>query len=289
MSRAQNLTEIWNLYTSQVLNEKTSKKSKEGPGPVELNDPNAGKLAEKEKTGPDGVKGLVKPTEAGHIGARPSVKKTKVKESTKKITKTAINNSMKSTFDKLFEEVMGDESQDLAALGVDVGGADDAGGELDEFGGEEVTVTLTSDQVECLRAILAQLDGEDEMDAGLEDVPADDEGLDTETEEDNQEKAKKDEEDAEEGKDGADQVKEATDLKEVPASAGQSLTKVGNNKVGDKTSKLAKSSKADGKVNATVDGKGKDVPDSAGEGLTKVANNKPNSKIKGGNQEFFGV
>ena len=95
------------------------------------------------------------------------------------------------------------------------------------------------------------------------------------------------EEDAEEEEEGA--MKEATEMKEVPDSAGASLQKHSSIKVGDKTSKLAKSGKADGKVGSVVDGQGKDLADSAGLGLTKHSANKPHSKIKGGNQEFFGV
>jgi hypothetical protein len=89
-------------------------------------------------------------------------------QSAKKIEEDNINNSnimSKSTFDKLYEDVMGDESfaltrEDDLDMGDDLGGDDMMNGD-DEMGGD-VTVTLTSDQVDVLRDILGQLDGDGE-------------------------------------------------------------------------------------------------------------------------------
>ena len=88
----------------------------------------------------------------------------------------SINNSnimSKSTFDKLYEDVMGDEnlalSQEMELGGDDMMGGDDLGGDdLGDEGGD-VTVTLTSDQVDVLRDILGQVDGDGE-DVGDEDL-----------------------------------------------------------------------------------------------------------------------
>jgi hypothetical protein len=292
MSRAKNLLDIWDLYSKQVMTEKKILKvSKPGPGPVDLNDKTAGDIADKHETGPDGVDNFDGPAFDRNISdlktmsdkdkeKKPYVSKLnvsveKIDVELQKTTKTIINNNMKSTFDKLFEEVMNtDGAQDLEALGIDAGGEDAAvsdEGMGDEGMGGDVTVTLTADQVDVLKAILSQLEGgSDEMsdEAGESD---DDMG---------------DEEDAEYAPEG---MTENIEAKEVPDSAGQALTKHSHMKVGDKTSKLANKGKADSKVTATVDGVGKDVPDSDGESLTHVKNNKPHSKIKGGNQELFGV
>ena len=69
-------------------------------------------------------------------------------------------NTNKSTFDRLFEDVMGGD------LDVDLGAHDDMGGDDlgmdDEMGGEDVTITLNADQVSVLKDVLSQLDGGDD-------------------------------------------------------------------------------------------------------------------------------
>lgn len=307
MSQAHNLLEIWDIYSKQVIAEKAPGKpaqkmsKKPGPKPMDLNDKGVQGFGQKD-TGPAEAEGV----QTKIVDMKTMTDKEKqqnpynIKNFTltdenfdkniEKSSLTYINNNMNSIFDKLFEEVMDkDESAaDLDALGIGGDEGMEGGDEgMEDMGGEEVTVTLTPDQVDCLRAILSQIEGGDmgdedmgDEDLGGEDLGDEDLGGDEmDTEEDAEEK----EEDYEHG------MKEATEMKEVPDSAGQALTKHGHIKVGDKTAKLAKSGKADGKVTATVDGEGKDLPDSAGHSLTKHGNNKPKSKIKGGNQEFFGV
>jgi len=107
---------------------------------------------------------------------------------TKKTANESINNSNKgnimsedkSIFDKLYESVMGeDEDFELGIPGDDDGldMGDDAGSEE----GGDVTVTLTADQADCLKAIIDQLGGHDDEDeAG--DVGDDDPLADTEDE-----------------------------------------------------------------------------------------------------------
>lgn len=300
MSNAKNLVEIWDLYSKTVLNEKAPAQKaakfgkKEGPGAVDRGDiKKTQQIANKDTSGPgaaDGVNADILDVKNPKHKNDPRLAGMTFGENfDKNIEKTSnakINNYMKSIFDKLFEEVMdGNDQQDLAALGV----GKDAGmeGPADDMGDEKMTVTLTADQVECLRAILAQIDGGDDLgeDEGLDDMGADDdmggEETDLEAPEEDAEEKHEDEDD--------EHMKEATEMKEVPDSAGASLQKHSSIKVGDKTSKLAKSGKADGKVKSDVDGKGKDLPDSAGQGLTKHSSNQPHSKIKGKNQEFFGV
>jgi hypothetical protein len=300
MSNAKNLVEIWDLYSKTVLNEKAPAQKaakfgkKEGPGAVDRNDiKKAQQIANKDTSGPGAADGvnidILDIKNPKHKNDPRLAGMTFGENFDKNIEKTSnakINNYMKSIFDKLFEEVMdGNDQQDLAALGV----GNDAGkeGPADDIGGEEMTVTLTADQVKCLRAILAQIDGDDmgSEDEGLDDMGADDMG----GEETDLEAPEEDAEEKHEDEDDEYNMKEATEMKEVPDSAGASLQKHSSIKVGDKTSKLAKSGKADGKVKSDVDGKGKDLADSAGQGLTKHSSNQPHSKIKGKNQEFFGV
>ena len=274
---------------------------KPGPGPVELNNPKAGAIAQKDTTGPhsadnfDGpafnknISDLKKMTDkekaAKPYVANLNVTAEKFDTNMQKTTKTIINNNMKSTFDKLFEEVMGDDAADLAALGVDTEADAGMGGDgMGEEGGE-ITITLTPDQVDCLKAILAQVEGNGEgdmEDADMEDadMEADDSMPDDNlgTEEDNQEVATE----------ASSAVDAGSDL---PDSAGMHLTKIssGSNKVGDKTSKLAGKGKADSKTSGRIDA-GSDLPDSHGLGMTKISSNSNvvKSKLKAG-AEAFGI
>lgn len=305
MSRSKNLLEIWDLYSKQIISEKKAPKmAKPGPGAKDINDMKARSVADKNKSGPEGAGNFDGPAYKKNIDdpktmiekekkERPYVSHLNVTEENfntnmEKITKTAINNNMKSTFDKLFEEVMGSEdAQDLAALGIDAG-ADEGAGEMEG----EVTVTLSPEHVSALKAILAQIEGGAEENLGDETTPDDDMGA----AEDNQEIASEDEERGEEkdedNQEVATEASAAVDAgSDVPDTAGLHLTKIsaGSNKVGDKTAKLAGKGKADSKVTGKVDA-GSDVPDSHGLGMTKVGSgsNVVKSKLKAG-AEAFGI
>tara|TARA_R100000008_G_C3584469_1_gene171128 strand:+ start:363 stop:1289 length:927 start_codon:yes stop_codon:yes gene_type:complete len=119
-----------------------------------------------------------------HADLQEPVDEEEKDQKSKKTTNESINNSNKgnimsedkSIFDKLYESVMGeDEDFDLGIPG------DDAGLDVgDENGvGDDVTVTLTADQADALKAIVDQLGG-DEEEAG--DVGEDDPLADTEEE-----------------------------------------------------------------------------------------------------------
>ena len=306
MSRSSNLLEIWDLYSKQVITEKVAGKSsqkmtkKPGPGPVELNNPKAGAIAQKDTTGPHNADNFDGPAFNKNISdlktmtdkekaekpyvAKLNVTAEKFDTNMEKTTKTIINNNMKSTFDKLFEEVMGgDDAADLAALGVDAG----AGAEGE---GAEVTVTLSPEHVDALKAILAQIEGQGEGD--MEDAAAEESAPDDNlgNEEDAEEPGKDDGE--EDNQEVATEASAAVDAgSDLPDSAGMHLTKIssGSNKVGDKTAKLAGKGKADSKVTGTVDA-GSNLPDSAGMGMTKVSSgsNVVKSKLKAG-AEAFGI
>lgn len=313
MSRSKNLLEIWDLYSKQIIAEKVAGKkaekmtTKPGPGSVQLNNPKAGEIGQKDSTGPHNADNFDGPAFKKNISDLKTMSDKDKKEkpyvanlnvsvenfdkNMEKNTKTIINNNMKSTFDKLFEEVMNSENDmDLQALGVDT--------EAGEGEAKEVTVTLSPEHVDALRAILAQIDGdgESEKELGDETTPDDNMGNEEDAEEDYEEM---EEEDAEENaeterkgdKKAGEMNKEATEMEEVPDSAGQQLVGKGKMKVGDTTAKHDAGAGHAGTttVSDEVDGKGKNVPDSHGHSLQKISNNKPKSKIKGGNQLAFGI
>ena len=258
-SRANTLTEIWDTYSTNILSENVPGEkaakfgTKPGKGATDLNSNKNKKLHNDKSTGPDNVEGLKEP-----IDPKKSKKKDELynsenfssqnyDEKVGKKIKESINNNMKSTFDKLFESVMNEEDQnELEALGIDAGDEGDV--EVEET--DEITLTLDRETAQKLHDMLMdQLsdedDGEDE--GGFEAFGA--------------EEAEEDEE-----------LEEATELKEVPASAGHSLTGP-KNTVG--TVKASKG-KAHGQVKTTVDGKGKPLAD--GKGKLTSKQNKVNNQ-----------
>jgi len=323
MSTSKNLVDIWELYNSQVLNEKAPAKqatkmtTKKGPGPVDLNSPKAKDIQNKDTSGPAAADGY------GDVAVdvrNPKHKKDNAYNITnlsfgenfdqnmEKTSKDKINNNMKSIFNKLYEEVMGNEdAADLAALGVDSEGQGHEGAE-----GEDADLTH-AEIIEMLEKALAALkkhaegesEGESEMsgetEGEAEGEAASEDNEEDADEEDNEESDDADEEDSEEEDDDMKVKKESSgaiysvdnpvdgDGKLVSDESGKKLTKHNMIKVGDKTAKLANKGKAQYNVNNPVDGDGKEVPDSAGLAMTKHNAIEPKSKIKGRNQEFFGV
>ena len=101
-----------------------------------------------------------------------------VKKEKKEVKKESaeINNSTmkekpqtnKSTFDRLFEDVMGGD------LEMDLGGDEFGGDDHDDLGGEEeggeVTLTLSADQADALREVLSQLDAGDDLGGDIDDI-----------------------------------------------------------------------------------------------------------------------
>ena len=318
---AHNLLEIWDAYTTKVLTEKTLPKEtakfgkKPGKGPVQLNNPKAGDIAHKDTSGPDVTGNFDGPAFNRKIddlktmspkdkADRPYVAALNVFDVEEKFDKdmektrsTLINNNMKSTFNQLFEEVMGSEDQaDLDALGVTT----DAGHGGEE--GAEITIKLSPEHVECLKAILAQVEEhgghEDHMEGetDLGDKTADSDEASDEDEENNAE------EDSEEDTEDDKTMKESSgvqykvtkpepDGKDVPDNAGLQMISKGKFTVGDETKKQMKAGakKADySGFKAKIDADGSEVPDSAGLDLTKTGatSNVPKSKIKAGANAF---
>jgi hypothetical protein len=170
---------------------------------------------------------------------------------------------MKSTFDKLFENVMGEEmhsdqeTQELDALGIDteVSETDDEG---------KVTLTLDRDMVKQLCDVLKEALGEDEDDDAEDMEHEDMEHEDYEMEERGFDESEEDGEDHDdEDEDTHKEAVEADDLGHALVNQKDSgLTHPGNNKVGTVKPKSGKSSGStkkyvDAEPKPLADGKGK--------------------------------
>jgi hypothetical protein len=286
MSKKNNLTEIWNVYADSIIKEaKTSRpidggykkmSTKPGPGAVELDSKEAKKI---QHTGNEGTTEPVYDIEGVHEPVDPKKKKgdkenlyepekyssEKFDEKVEKTYREGININMKSVFDKLFEDVMGDESiEELDALGIDAE-------ETDAEETDEITLTLDRDMAQQLCDLIQAQLGEEEVeddDAGEEDYEGE-EGFNSFDE-------------AEEDEDEDETVDEATELKEVPSSAGHKLTSR-HNTVG---SVRASGGKAHGQVKSTVDGKGKPLADGKGK-LTSKNNKVGGTKTGSTGGSFF--
>jgi len=279
MNQTRTLVEMGDFYEKSVIEEKKSVfppkgtfKKAEDKKPVEAT---ADKKAFVQKdSGPENADGfkkdLIDPkTEKKENFFEPK----KFSQNYEKTEVQTINNCMsKSIFDKLYEDVMSDQAvdtdtTDAAALGLP---SVDAGeGETKE----EVTLTLPHDLAVKLHELLATVIGGEETsgeetgeEAGAEDsemtaaVGAD---------EDNEEK--------EEDKEEEEVAKEATELKEVPASAGQGLQKK-DNKVGDVTKSLVSHGAGDGKVTDKCGNDGEKGHALVGSGVKGGASTSPKGK-----------
>jgi len=269
MARSNTLMEIWNTYSSNILSENVpgEKASKFGtkPGKVPVEANNVKKGFKDEKTsGPENAEGVEevidpkKNKKEDELYNSSDYSSQNFDKKIEKKVKESINNYMKSTFDKLFENVMGDESQELEALGIDTeveADADTGVGETDE-----VTVTLGASHIEALKEILAQIEPEEGDDEG------DDEGEDESEEGFTSFEEAEESEDEEEDED--DTVDEATEMTAVPDTAGQGLTQPGHNKVGKVK---AKGKKASDSTKKYVDAEPKPLADGKGK-LTSKAN-----------------
>jgi hypothetical protein len=278
MSRKNNLTEIWNVYTNSIIKESAKPKNfgtKHGKGAVDSNSKQATEIQNKKSSDIENVDGFKPPLDVKKMSAKDrktnlyDVAKFSSEKFDEKVAKTykeGINNNMKSVFDKLFEEVMGDdELEELDALGIDTD--EDDSGDLEGEGEGEVTLTLPKETAQMICDMLtAQLGGDetDELDDGEEGFEDNEMGF----------------EDYEDG----DTVGEATEISELPNSAGMKLTSK-NNKVGG-TIKVS-SGKAEGKLKKVGNGEGKEVPSSAGHGLTSKNNKVGGTKTSTPGASFF--
>ena len=288
MTRVNTLTEIWNTYNNNILSEnapgvKAAKMgSKPGKPPVKPNDVKHG-FANDNTSGPENAEkgeiydNVIDPKhnnvedELYNSEIYSSEKYNKNDKKIEKKVKESINNYMKSTFDKLFENVMGEEmhsdqeTQELDALGIDTEVAES----------DEVTITLDRDMAKSLCDLLQAAMGDEDEDAGEDDGEED-----YESEEGFQsfEEAEEDGEDEDED----DTHKEAVEMQAVPDTAGTNLTHPGHNKVG----KLkAKGKKASDSTKKYVDAEPKPLAD--GKAALQSKQNKVHSTVTGSTGDYI--
>lgn len=226
MTRIKSITELAGLYESIYSGENVIEEKASGKKFPKNSFPKAGEEVKEPKTfkdsGPNKVKGFKK------------AKKNKKKGG--KLHKENINSSMKSKFDKLFENVMDDELDVNLDLGPGAGPEDSSAEDLDlgaesETGSEDITLTLDRETAQKLHDMLGdvlgggeELSGEEDSD--LEDLEIDTEG-ESETEDEDAEEEDEQEEVEEEEEEDEESYKEAIESEKLPDSKGHSLTKAG--------------------------------------------------------------
>ena len=246
MSKHKNLTEIWDVYKDSLIKEsKDARKkaaesgcmqgglknfgTKPGPGPVDADSKQAQDIQNKMTSDIAEIDGfepaidpkkMKKKDKEGNLYNPDNFSAEQFDEKLAKRYKVDINNNMKSTFDKLFEEVMGDDDE-LDALGIEVDEVEDTA-EGEDAG--EVTITLDRDMAKGLCDLLQAAMGDEADDADAEDYE--------EMEEDDM---------GDEEEDTMDEAVEAEDL-------GHAL-------VNQKDSQLAKVAAGSNKVKSTTTGK----------------------------------
>lgn len=190
-------------------------------------------------------------------------------------------NMKKTKFDELVSTVLNEEysMEDIADIEEPAGDME-MDSEFDEMGegGEDFTVSLTSDQIDCLRDILAQVDGEGEEE--FDEEPIDDEGFDSESDD----YATLDDEEEASLRDNRQRVSEMShDGKPQKQSeeSGKKLASHGANKVKGKV-RPGSSSSSNGESLGGHDGKPSQLGDDKGKRLTQPGNNKVEGKVKPG-------
>ena len=169
-------------------------------------------------------------------------------------------NSNKSSFDKLFEDVMGDDLP--MDMGMDMGGGEELGGDDhggDDLNGDTVTLELDRETAEKLHSLLGELlDGGDVED--IEDI-----------------------EDVVDGDEHEEAYEEShVELENAPDVATK-LASTNNDKVGDH---LHGGSASDVGSSGQEDG-GKPKAHSGGFDHNNTKNDKVGGKVTGGNQHAF--
>ena len=282
MSNKNNLTDIWNVYQDSIIKEaKTSRPieggskkmgTKPGKGGVDLNSKDAQEIQNTKNSGTTEpvyeIEGMEEPLDPKNSKKKDELygsekySSEQFDEKLEKSYREDINNSMKSTFDKLFEEVMGNEDAELDALGIETDeGADDAA-----EGSDEVTLTLDRAMAEKLCDLLKEACGEEDDAAEAEDGEY----------EEYEEAEEDDDEDAEE-------VEEAVEAEDhghaLVNQKDTGLTKVGagSNKVKSTATGKATSGKADGKIKKQDDGEGSAMTGDGGLTSTGSGSNKVKS------------
>lgn len=280
MNQARTLVEMGEFYEKNIIEEKKSVFPPKGTfklatdkKPVEAKaDP---KAFTPKNSGPENADGfkkdLIDPETAKNDNFYTPKKFSQNLEKTEVQT---INTFMsKSIFDKLYEDVMSGRPEDVEASDAEALGLPG-----EEGAGEEgdVTFTLPRDVaqklVDVLHVALGEENSDETSDEGSDEVGELDAGG---AEEANEEKKEEKDEENEEEEDGV--AKEGTEMKELPASAGQSLQKK-DNKVGDVTNSLKSSGPGDAKVTDKVGNDGEKGHALVGGGIKGGAPTSPKGK-----------
>jgi hypothetical protein len=255
MSKHKNLTEIWDVYKDSLIKESKDVRkkaaetgcmqgglknfgTKAGPGPVDANSKQAKAIQNKMTSDIaeiDGFEPAIDPKKMKKKDKKDNLytpDKFSAEQFDEKLAKrysVDINNNMKSTFDKLFEEVMGDD-EELDALGIELDEVEDTAEGEDA---DDITITLDRDMAKGLCDLLQAAMGDEAEDAGAEDYE--------EMEED----------DMDDEEDTMDEAVDAEDLGHPLVNQKDAkLTKVGagSNKVKSTTTGKASSDKASADV-----------------------------------------
>lgn len=254
MSKHKNLTQIWDVYKDSLIKESKSVRkkaadsgcmqgglknfgTKAGPGPVDADSKQAKDIQNKMTSDVAEIEGfepaidpkkMKKKDKEGNLYTPDNFSAEQFDEKLAKRYRVDINNNMKSTFDKLFEEVMCDD-EELDALGIEVDEVEDTA-EGEDTG--DVTLTIDRDMAKSLCDLLQSAMGDEaeDADAAAEDYE--------EMEED-------------EDEDTMDEAVDAEDLGHALVNQKDSqLSKVGagSNKVKSTTTGKATGGKASGAV-----------------------------------------
>jgi hypothetical protein len=282
MNKARSLVELGAFYENNIIEEKKAVFPPKGTFKVASDKKPVEAKADKnaflpKNSGPENAdnfkKDMVDPETAKNDNFYEPKKFSQNYEKTEVQT---INNFMsKSIFDKLYEDVMSDQfnadTKDAEALGLPSSDAGESAG-----GEEEVTFTLPRDAAQKLHDVLAAVltAEEDKAESDTEEVGGEEAGVEggeeANEEKDADDKAGKDE-------DAENVAKEATELKELPDSAGQGLQKK-DNKVGDTTKSLVSHGAGDGKVTDKCGNDGEKGHALVGSGVKGGASTSPKGK-----------
>ena len=292
MSRHNNLTQIWDVYKDTLIKESKEPRSKAaksgcmqggtksfgtkpGPGAVDPNSKQAQDIQNKMTSSIEEVEGLEpaldpkktkKKDKKGNLYSPEQFSSEQFDEKLEKRYIADINNSMKSIFDKLFEEVMGDDAE-LDALGIETDEVSD-----DAEVSEDITITVDREMAKSLCDLLQAAMGEDD----------DAEAVDYEEMEEDEDE----DEDEEPYGEAVDATDEGHPLVNQKTGSSTPVT-AGSNKVKSTITGKANSSKATSKVKKQQDGEGEDLghalvnqktgnPDAVKAGSNKVRSTKAN-------------
>lgn len=285
MNGTRTLVEMGDFYEKNIIEEKKSVfppkdtfKTADAKKPEEAQ---ADKKAFVKNTGPENADGFNKniiDTKDKKLAKKDNFfEPEKFSQNLEKTETQTINTFMsKSIFDKLYEDVMSGAPEDLEAQDAEALGLP---GDTEEGAGEDVTFSLPRDVAQKLCDVLQSALGEEEAgdeDSGEESSAGTDEASSDEANEENAEE-KKDKKEEKKEEDNQEVAKEGTDMKELPASAGQSLQKK-DNKVGDVTKSLTSSGSGDGKVTDKVGNDGEKGHALVGAGVKGGAPTSPKGK-----------